>query len=186
MSATSGRLGGLLGGCGALLRHATPEGAPLENVPKRARSVGGTFSRAARPPVRAVTCSGEHPILVPRGAREGAHRWDVRHGGPTGAVPGDRRPLLGGTLRAAFSAAPGVRHARFGEPRLAVRRSRGHAGENRRQLHRQKQRQRQSRGPMRSRSTVVRLPSSPSPLTPHPLPLTSTAPSHCPRRPGRR
>jgi hypothetical protein len=54
-SATSGRLDGLLGSCDALLRHAIPGGAPLENVPKHARSVGGTFSRTARPPVRPFT-----------------------------------------------------------------------------------------------------------------------------------
>jgi hypothetical protein len=51
-SATSGRLDGLLAGWSALLRGALPEGAPLENVRKHARSVGGTFSRTARPPVR--------------------------------------------------------------------------------------------------------------------------------------
>jgi hypothetical protein len=64
-SATSGRLDGLLGGCDALLRHAIPEGAPLENVPKHARSVGGTFSRTARPPVRPVTCSWGTRFSVP-------------------------------------------------------------------------------------------------------------------------
>jgi hypothetical protein len=55
-SATSGRLGGLLAGCDALLREAIPGGAPLENVPRGAGSVGGTFSRTARPPWREFAC----------------------------------------------------------------------------------------------------------------------------------
>jgi hypothetical protein len=38
--------------------HALPEGAPLENVPKHARSVCGTFSRTARPPLRPYPFSG--------------------------------------------------------------------------------------------------------------------------------
>jgi hypothetical protein len=46
----------------------------------------------------------------------------VRKGasGPTGAVPGDRRSPPGPTRCKAFSAAPGIRHARCGEPRLAA------------------------------------------------------------------
>jgi hypothetical protein len=51
-----------------------PGGAPLENVPRGAGRVGGTFSRTARPPVRAIPCSAQHVILGPFGAREGAHR----------------------------------------------------------------------------------------------------------------
>jgi hypothetical protein len=51
-SVASGRLDGLLAGCDALLRYALPEGAPLENVPMQPRSVCGTFSRTARPPLR--------------------------------------------------------------------------------------------------------------------------------------
>jgi hypothetical protein len=78
--ATSGRLDGLLGGCGALLRYALPEGAPLENVPKQPRSVCGTFSRTARPPFPALRCSAQYGILGPSGAREGAQRRCVAVG----------------------------------------------------------------------------------------------------------
>jgi hypothetical protein len=78
ISATSGRLDGLLGGCGALLRYAIPEGAPLENVPLPARRDTGTFSRTAHPPVREFTCSEEHSILGPRGARERRYRREAR------------------------------------------------------------------------------------------------------------
>jgi hypothetical protein len=70
--ATSGRLDGLLAGCDALLREAIPGGAPLENVPVQPRSVCGTFSRTARPPLRDVSGSAGPVILGPREAREGA------------------------------------------------------------------------------------------------------------------
>jgi hypothetical protein len=72
--ATSGRLDGLLRCRCALLRYALPEGAPLENVPMQPRSVCGTFSRTARPPLRDFSCPAESVVLGPQGAREGANR----------------------------------------------------------------------------------------------------------------
>jgi hypothetical protein len=98
VSATSGRLDGLRGGCDALLRYAIPEGAPLENVPLPVRRDTGTFSRTARPPVREFSCPGVH---------EKGRIGDVGRSGPMGAVPGDRRSLPGPARRATFSAAPG-------------------------------------------------------------------------------
>jgi hypothetical protein len=119
ISATSGRLDGLRGGCDALLRYAIPEGAPLENVPLPARRDTGTFSRTAHPPVREFSCSAGPVILVPRGAREGANR---RCGSLGAHGSGARRPPVASrfdALRDLFSGA-WLRHARYGRPRSAA------------------------------------------------------------------
>jgi hypothetical protein len=113
--ATSGRLDGLLRCRCALLRLALPEGAPLENVPMQPRSVCGTFSRTARPPVRAITCSAESVILGPQGAREGANR----RGAAFGALgSGAWRPPVASRPDASQDIFSGawLRHARYGEP----------------------------------------------------------------------
>jgi hypothetical protein len=117
--ATSGRLDGLLRCRCALLRYALPEGAPLENVPMQPRSVCGTFSRTARPPVRDVSCSAGHVFLGPREAREGANRRGAAfgaHGSGAWRPPVVSRPDASQDI---FSGA-WLRHARYGEPRLAA------------------------------------------------------------------
>jgi hypothetical protein len=122
ISATSGRLDGLRGGCDALLRYAIPEGAPLENVPLPARRDTGTFSRTAHPPVREFSCSAGPVILVPRGAREGANR---RCGSLGAHGSGARRPPVASrfdALRDLFSGA-WLRHARYGEDLVRQQRS---------------------------------------------------------------
>jgi hypothetical protein len=119
ISATSGRLDGLRGGCDALLRYAIPEGAPLENVPLPVRRDTGTFSRTAHPPVREFSCSAGPVILVPRGAREGANRRCGSlgaHGSGAWRPPVAPRP---DALRDVFSGA-WLRHAPCGRPRSAA------------------------------------------------------------------
>jgi hypothetical protein len=119
VAATFGRLDGLLRCRCALLRYALPEGAPLENVPMQPRSVCGTFSRTARPPLRAITCPAESVILGPQGAREGANRRGAAFGAHGS---GAWRPPIASrseALRGLFSGA-WLRHARFAEPRLAA------------------------------------------------------------------
>jgi hypothetical protein len=130
-----------------------PRVPPLENVPKQPRSVCGTFSRTARPPLRPYpfsisrvrepgTAERESTNLHPESDRrmpgtrsscpwrqtspvrevtcpvghEKGRTGGRRVSGPAGAVPGDRRSLVGPTFRATLSAAPGIRHARCGEP----------------------------------------------------------------------
>jgi hypothetical protein len=90
VTATSGRLGGLLGGCGALLREAskvfsvsrvrepgTAENGTTRLGPEGDRRMPGTRpscprrqASPLRPPVRYFTCSAGHGILGPRGARK--------------------------------------------------------------------------------------------------------------------
>jgi hypothetical protein len=101
--------------------------APLEeNRPTSARRAAGgcpapvprfpgasrhrcAMSRAQRGP--RIACSAQHAKR-----RSGGRRFS----GPTAAVPRDRRSLSGPTRHATFSAAPGIRHARFGEPQSAA------------------------------------------------------------------
>jgi hypothetical protein len=93
VSATSGRLDGLLGGCDALLREATkafsvsrvrePGTAERESAAVARRATGGCpapvprvprrQTSPARPPVRDFSCSAGPVILVFCAAREGTH-----------------------------------------------------------------------------------------------------------------
>ena len=114
VSATSGRLDGLLGGCDALLREVTkafsgsrvrePGTAERESAGRRPegyRRMPGTRpscsrrqTSPARPPVRDFSCSAGPVILVFCAAREGTHLCCGAFGAH-GAVPGDRRSLIG-------------------------------------------------------------------------------------------
>jgi hypothetical protein len=81
ISATSGRLDGLRGGCDALLRYAIPEGAPLENVPLPARRDTGTFSRYGTPAgSRILVLSGARDSRAPGCTRRGESAMWVARG----------------------------------------------------------------------------------------------------------
>jgi hypothetical protein len=115
ISATSGRLDGLPRRRCTLLRCVLPEGAPLENVPKHARSVGGTFSRTARPPLRPPrspnrACGSRAPLKELRSAF--ARRAAGGCPAPVPRVPDARRRRC--ACRCAMSRAPWC--TRRGEP----------------------------------------------------------------------
>jgi hypothetical protein len=95
-----------------------PEGD--RRMPGTRPSCSSRQALPARPPVREASCSAGHVILVPRDVRK-RRAGDALRSGPTGAVPGDRRSLSGPTRSDTPSAAPGIRHARFGEPRSQER-----------------------------------------------------------------
>jgi hypothetical protein len=129
VSATSGRLGGLLGGYGALLREAIPGGAPHGVVLVETRKLA-----AQHRVLHARRCARSRAQGGPRIAGPAMHEkgrtggWRVS--GAAGAVPGARRSLPGSTCDATSSAAPGIRHARCGESRL----EKGHCASVRRSL----------------------------------------------------
>jgi hypothetical protein len=88
VSATSGRLGGLLGGCGALLREAIPGEAPHGIVPIRTRTLSAQCRvlHARRCAISALSEGRESraPQCTRRGATEG--------GAPRGPRCGAWRP----------------------------------------------------------------------------------------------
>jgi hypothetical protein len=119
ISATSGRLDGLLGGCDALLRYAIPEGAPLENVPLPA-------SEGHRHILKDGTPAGSR-ILVLSGARDSRAPGCTRRGETVtwvarGPWRGARRPPVALRPDAGrdFSAAPGSATRACGGPRSAA------------------------------------------------------------------